>query len=273
MDSLRLVLLGIGVVVVLAIYLYERTRRGRSEQRYSRFGGSEDRDFVPRQSYARPKPAFDDTIHDFDTELADEQNEPAPAPARPVQALRNITDELEQLESIIAGRDDDIERLALGDLDVAADRPGETPVVAEPDRVIMVNLFATDGRVFSGVDILDATIHHDLVYGDMQFFHRYDPHGNTVFTVASAINPGTFPLSEMETFSTRGLAFFMTLPCSGDPLANFDSMLSTARAMEADLHGQLHDDRRSALTRQGIDTIRDSIAAYKLKSAGEANHV
>lgn len=270
MDSLRLILLGIGISVVLLIYLYERLRRRRGDDRYARFGGSNDKDFVPRSSAGVAKPAYEEPdIDHLDESVVEPTVSPTLGP-RSNESLRDITDELEQLEGIIAGENAGAEQIEMGDLDVVADEESPSSAPDTPDMVIMINLFATDGRVFSGADILDATRKLDLVFNDLQFFQRSDQHGNTLFSIASAINPGTFNLAEMENFSTRGLAFFMTLPASMDPLQLFDDMLGTAREMEGMLHGQLYDDTRSVLTRQGIDAIRSSITEYKLKSLRQA---
>jgi cell division protein ZipA len=271
MDSLRLILLGIGIVVILFIYVYERMRRRGADSRYARFGGSNDKDFVPRPGSGAARPAFEEIDDDLPDDFDDEPAVTQPSGPRCNESLRDITDELEQLEGIIAERDEQVDRIEMGDLDVASGEDEASTTGKEPDMVIMINLFATDGRVFSGVDILDAARRLDLVFNDMQFFQRNDEHGNALFTMASAINPGTFELAEMEDFTTRGLAFFMTLPSGADPLEQFDVMLTTAREMEGVLHGQLYDDRRSVLTRQGIDALRGSITDYKLKSLREAN--
>ena len=66
------------------------------------------------------------------------------------------------------------------------------------------------------------------------------------------------------------LVFFMSLPGAGDPLANFDSMMTSIRNIANTLHAQLHDETRSVLTRQGIEEIRSRISDYKLKAMSNA---
>lgn len=261
MDSLRLTLLIAGIVFVVAIYFYEKIRRRDSDQRYSRFGGSGENDFVPRTPTKSAMPANTADYGDIPDDLEEDYDD-YDKPSHD-EALRDITDELQQLEGIIANRDEDIEQLEIGGLAGTTDNVEQDE---QPDEVIMVNMLARDDRIMAGPDILDAAIQQDLRFGDMGFFHRLDDEDRVIFSMANALQPGSFEISEMETVATRGLVFFMSLPGYGDPLANFDAMLTTIRDMASRLHGQLYDETRSVLTRQGIDTIRTRISEYKIKS-------
>jgi cell division protein ZipA len=266
MDSLRLVLIFIGIVVIVAIYTYEKARRKGSDTRYSRWGGSEEQDFIPR-NYEHGRAAMPADTADFG-DVPDDLEEDYDEDDTPSDqdTLKDITDELQQLEGIIATRDNDIEQLEIDGL--AADKDQADGADNEPDEVIVINIFSTDGRVLSGPDILDVAMKENLQFGEMGFFHRQDESGNTLFSMANALQPGSFDIAAMETLATRGLVFFMALPGTGDPLANFDSMMTTIRNIASSLHAQLHDETRSVLTRQGIDEIRDRISEYKLKAMG-----
>ncbi len=266
MDSLRLVLIFIGIVVIIAIYTYEKARRKRSDTRYSRWGGSEQQDFIPRH-YEHGRSAMPADTADFG-DIPDDLEEDYDEDDKPSKhdTLKDIADELQQLEGIIATRDNDIEQLEIDGLVIDTEQTDS--VDKQPDEVIIINIFSTDGRVLSGPDILDAAMKENLQFGDMGFFHRLDESGNTLFSMANALQPGSFDISAMETLATRGLVFFMAMPGVGDPLANFDSMMTTIRSIANTLHAQLHDDTRSVLTRQGIDEIRSRISEYKLKSMG-----
>jgi cell division protein ZipA len=144
--------------------------------------------------------------------------------------------------------------------------PASESAASVPDEIIAINIFARDGRILSGPDILNVAMQLGLNYGDMGFFHSLDDDGDVIFTMANAFKPGSFDIADMEALATRGLALFMSLPCKADPLDNFDAMLSVARDMATQLHAQLHDETRSALTRQGIEAIRLRINEYKLKA-------
>jgi len=267
MDSLRLTLLITGIAFVVAIYLFEKFRRSRSDKRYGRWGGSEDNDFVPRASNNKAIPADSADYGDVPDDL-EEDYEEEPVVSKE-ETLRDITDELQQLEGIIATREDEIEQFEIDGLEGSEtasvkDEPGQ------PDEVIIVNVFATDGRVLSGPDILAAALEQDIKFGEMGFFHRFDEDQQVAFSMANALQPGSFDIGDMESLATRGLVFFMSLPGNGDPLSNFDAMLSSARDIATTLHAQLHDETRSVLTRQGIEAIRTRLSEYKLKNMQEA---
>lgn len=268
MDSLRLILLIAGIAFVAAIYLFEKIRRNRADQRYGRWGGAKETDYISRPAQERAAmPAntenFDNDLDDFDDTFVNE----AVTEVSQKDTLRDITDELQQLEDIIASRDDDDVHLRIDGLDiVAADGQAGDSAVHVPDEIIAINIFARDGRILSGPDILNVAMQLELNYGDMGFFHCLDDDGDVIFSMANAFKPGSFDIADMEGLATRGLVLFMSLPCKGDPLANFDAMLTVARDMATQLHAQLHDEARGALTRQGIDAIRLRISEYKSKT-------
>jgi cell division protein ZipA len=87
-----------------------------------------------------------------------------------------------------------------------------------PPEVIVINVLARNGAKFGGTDLLEAFLRNGLKFGDMNIFHRIQPASKEVqFSVASAVEPGTFDLSAMEAFKTPGVSFFMRMP--GRPAA------------------------------------------------------
>jgi cell division protein ZipA len=108
----------------------------------------------------------------------------------------------------------------------------------------------------------------DLQYGDMDIFNRMQEGSDTpVFSLANAVEPGTFNLAAMEETSTPALIMIMTLPHRMDALEVFDDMLDTARKLSEELNGRLCDDHRSVLTRQAIDDLRASLNTYTLNKS------
>jgi hypothetical protein len=68
--------------------------------------------------------------------------------------------------------------------------------------LIQVSVVAGPGRTFSGQELKQALLDADLLYGDMGIFHRYD-HDLTrsLFSVASLVEPGTFPIDDIGALS------------------------------------------------------------------------
>jgi cell division protein ZipA len=156
------------------------------------------------------------------------------------------------------------------ELDVAdAGEPPDAPrptTSSGPSDVIVINVLARNGTKFRGADVLEAFLRNGLKYGDMNIFHRVDPASKALkFSVASAIEPGTFDLSTMENFTTPGVSFFMRLPGPDEPLQVFDDMLTVSRDVAASLGADLKDEQLSVMTTQTIQHCRSRIEDFSRK--------
>ena len=81
------------------------------------------------------------------------------------------------------------------------DAESAPPRSPTPGEVIVINVLARNGAQFGGSDLLEAFLRNGLKFGDMNIFHRIQPASKVVqFSVASAVEPGTFDLSAMESF-------------------------------------------------------------------------
>ena len=101
----------------------------------------------------------------------------------------------------------------------------------------------------------------------MGIYHRETAAKSVLFSMASMVEPGTFPQSKKADFATPGLTLFAQIPGPRDGIAVFSDMLMTAERMATLLDAVLYDDTRSKLTRQSIDHTRDSIAEHLRKVA------
>jgi cell division protein ZipA len=102
----------------------------------------------------------------------------------------------------------------------------------------------------------------------MDIFHRYDnpeEASDPIFSVASAVEPGTFDLSQMETMVTPGIMLFFKLSTPNQSIAAFELMLRIARQLAQRLDGELRDDRRRLLTIQSIENYRERVRMVGLK--------
>lgn len=148
-------------------------------------------------------------------------------------------------------------------------RPAKATKEAEPgvpDEIIVINVLARDGNTFPGDKLLEVFLRNELKFGDMNIFHRVDPGTRAVqFSVASATEPGTFDLSAMGTFDTRGVTMFLRLPGPDEPLTVFDDMLDVARDIAGSLGGDLKDEQLSVMTGQTSEHCRQRIAEFSRK--------
>ena len=77
------------------------------------------------------------------------------------------------------------------------------------------------------------------------------------------MQPGTLAHSDPAEFNTKGISFFMTLPCYGDPEQNFKLMLKTAQQIADDLGANVLDDGRNLMTPNRLDAYRAQIQEFK----------
>jgi cell division protein ZipA len=136
---------------------------------------------------------------------------------------------------------------------------------ALPVLILQINIAASDER-FQGKDILQAVKAVNLSAGSMRIFHRRagdEPNGAVLFSMASMVEPGVFPLDAMDGFSTPGLTLFAQLPGVEDGLAIFSDLIDTAERIADLLHGELQDDTHSRLTRQTIEHLRSQVLEHR----------
>jgi len=138
----------------------------------------------------------------------------------------------------------------------------------EPAEVLVVNVMSQEGELFHGRELLQVLITTGLNHGDMDIFHKHVGHSSedpVVFSVASILNPGTFDLDDMDSFSTRGVSLFLSLPAAIGNLEAFEQMLKTAQQIRSALKGELKDDHRNVMTSQTIEYYRQRIHNFELR--------
>ncbi len=138
----------------------------------------------------------------------------------------------------------------------------------EAREVIVINVLAPEGDTFKGPSLKALFEACGLEHGDMDIYHRHEQSDTTSpvqFSVASAVEPGTFRPDEMEKLATPGISFFMSLPGPDDALQAFDFMFETAQCVVRNLGGELKDERRSVMTRQTAEHCRQRIREFERK--------
>lgn len=175
-----------------------------------------------------------------DTEAEDLHSEPDEAePLEPLAAPSRASIEPAEVEPILAPLPKDL-----------------------PHKLVQISLVAR-GAFLEGTEILDAVRALKLTASRMQAFHRVDPSNNEIiYSVASMVEPGTFPLQDMSDFASPGLTFFMQLPCSVHGPEAFDEMLATAQRMAELLNAEMQDQSHRLLSRQAIEHIRSEVQEH-----------
>lgn len=141
----------------------------------------------------------------------------------------------------------------------------ETPQPAAPKTVhakpslpglIEFSVVARADEGFNGEDLFDAFERVGLVYGSVKVFERIDENRLVDFAVASMIDPGTFPDTDLDQFYCPGIVFYMQPRELDDPLAVFDDFMETIDTLATELDGVVWDNQRQPLTAETIAQFR-----------------
>ena len=112
------------------------------------------------------------------------------------------------------------------------------------DNYIILQLMAPQQRPYRGYELIQTLTSAGFHYGKMNIFHFYaDPLSKKelLFSLASAIEPGTFDLDNTGEIVCPGLCLFMSIHKVKSALSVVDLMWETAQILAQDLGGILCD--------------------------------
>ena len=146
------------------------------------------------------------------------------------------------------------------------------PVIAAPaekkqidiEQVIALHVVSR-AHPFNGEDLLRSVLSYGLRYGDMAIFHRHEQpsgQGRVLFSMAKAVEPGTFDLETMTGEEVPGVSFFMGLP-GVNSITAYDIMVDTARRLATELQGDVLDEHQQPLTRQLVEHYRERVQEFE----------
>lgn len=133
----------------------------------------------------------------------------------------------------------------------------------KPEKFVVINVLADTS--FNGQALLETLLELDMTFGEMEIFHRLNKTGETQFSLANAVEPGSFDPGTMNEFQTPGVTLFMHAHEVHDPLRVYDGMLEAAQTLALELGGELRDESRSVITTQTIDYCRQGIQDFQYK--------
>jgi cell division protein ZipA len=131
-----------------------------------------------------------------------------------------------------------------------------------PDRIVALRLIPR-GEELLAERAVAALRNAGLEHGRYAIFHRQMGPNREGFSVASLTEPGSFDLDRVSDDTIAGLSFFVVLPGEGDPVARFDAMVETARALSVELAADLFDERGSSWSSQRERYLREELIEYR----------
>ncbi len=233
-DLLRIVIISIGAVVILGMVIWSIVKNKNTRR---------DIDFYDK---GNPLDNIDSSLilstenDDFDIvplgSALDDQYEPDP-----ITAASEIDIEPEQeLEPEI--------------------QPAQ-PEIIELPSIIQFSIVASADKGFNGKVLADMFQRVGLKYGSMKVFERLDDQNRVDYAVASMVDPGTFPETDLESFNSPGIVFFLQPGELDRPLEIFDDYIQTINWLANELGGVMWDHNRQPLTNETVNAFRMSLSA------------
>lgn len=270
MSELRWILVGFGIVLLAAIYLWGR--------RGNRAVASDDATLR-----ARPEP----TVHSAESTLARAVDETPPAPV-----VHDVTPQIESPpfeHALPAAHESWRGRLEptfadapTEELPVRPSTPADTATNAAPTlssseapqarrverrKILSLRLGMAPQRI-EGAKLLEALLAESLQHGKYSVFHRLHTDGSIVFSVASMVEPGTFELEKMGESLYPGITMFTQLPGPVPGMHALNEVIACARRLQANLGGTLQDERGVPLTVHRIERMRQEVREFERPPAG-----
>lgn len=226
-------------------------------------------DSFSESSYDEPD---DESIHE--TELDDSKPEPVDVVAEP--AISKKTGNVSNVHEISEKPTEKEKGKRFGGLFGNKSFSGWTkpskqekkPEPKGPTEVIVINVMSKSEHGFSGHDLRTLFEACGMEHGEMAIFHRHEDISNTSpiqFSVANAVEPGYFDTENIDSSTTPGVSFFISLPGPSNSIQAFDYMVETAQCLVRNLHGELKDERRSIMTPQTIGHFRERVRDFERK--------
>ena len=264
-SILRWFLLGIGVVVVVAVYWVSRRGSGRSPSAVRKAPTGLSRSDVEQENPERDSVEIEPAATADTADTGDVAFDDAATPGRQIQQwIKRHTGERDEQPARKPGEDSGRAPAAPRATRAAEDNEAS-------GKLLVLHVQAKARRKFVGPEILrvaEQTALDRASGSDGGFFQRRAPDvaaasdDAPLFYMANMFSPGVFRWEEMESFSTSGLSLFAQLPGALPPLETFDELLKCARLFAAKLHGVVLDESRSDLTVQTIQHIKEDLQAY-----------
>ncbi len=142
-------------------------------------------------------------------------------------------------------------------IQVAEQAPPVNPV--DLPKIIQFSIVAVADEGFKGSDLADKLTQVGFEYGSMKIFERLDDKRRVDYAAASMVEPGTFPETGLESFTSPGIVFFIQPSELDTPLTTFDDFIQTINWLAKQLDGVMLDHKRQPLTNETIQKFRNQL--------------
>jgi cell division protein ZipA len=235
MDTLRWILLVIGLILIAVVYF-----TGRRKQPH----------LLPRR-----EPGLDHSPEHYDADPDEDDQE-----ADEFESGAGARDIPEMQEDTF-----DFERLLADTRDSAPLAPAKTQgksghhSMLLEDEFVVLHLMApiiglSGSRLYSALHELGFELEEDVIFHYRQ--------SDSPLVIVNMFKPGTFS-QDPDDFASKGVSFILRLSRTSQPLDAFDEMVALAYELKSMLNLQLFDMQRSSLTKQTIAFLEEEIGEYQ----------
>ncbi len=241
MDSLRISLIIIGIIILLALYFGSHFLSKKRQLKQQ-----------PRQA-----PLFDEAT--AGDQKAAPKSTPAEISSAPILAEREMASEpKEAVDEVVQAETPQV-------ADTSAPTPTSTAAQSTIPAVIALHIVAKQDD-FVGADLVKAANLAAMRYGEMEIFHFLGAtQGAITFSMANMLEPGTFDLDNLNGFTTPGVLLFMESDLQDDLATSLNSMAKVAKNICGRLDAQLCDERRRPLDIQQLDAWKADLLGCQTK--------
>jgi cell division protein ZipA len=264
MEELRWILLGVGIVIVVAVYFWGRTRK--RETNYSSYVASDE---VPSFSASdesdngwRDGVGPVRVVQGFNDEEIDSFNidESIDVTGSDTESRSvNLNEEQDAVEPDVI---DQVSSSSIQPESVQEEVVSEEKPKSAVNDVVALYLVAQRGSELKGEQILSSTFATQLEYGQMNIFHRKNSNGEILFSMSNMMEPGSFDIDHMHEMTTRGMSLFIQLSLCDDPVKALDDMLICAHSLASMLGAQLCDQNRQLLNESFTKALREKAKGF-----------
>jgi cell division protein ZipA len=134
------------------------------------------------------------------------------------------------------------------------------------ELIVVLHVMRSDRADMPAASVRAALGTGQIELGEMSIYHHYGlTYGGAhqpVFSVARAVEPGTFDADDESTYGAPGLTLFMRLPGPQDGAVVLELMFNTAQTLARDLDARVLDERRIPMSAQALNHLRDRVAEF-----------
>ena len=264
MESLRWILIAVGIVFIVAIYMLGKNRRGQGFS--SR--GIVDEPHVGDTHMAMDLPEFSaNKLDDVDEGVGEvriisggdtnEERRYDNADSGDFEEDFSAEASAYKDDGLDDSGSDSISNGSSESFDEAVDNDDEPASPSQPKDIIVVYILPKVDTLLQGAQINSAVQALGLSFGEMNIFH-YINEGKTIFSLANMLEPGSFNPETIHDLKTSGLTLFMQIK-EGDPMDDLTEMLQRSYQIAGLLEARLCNHKRESLTEQDAENYRAQI--------------